>query len=39
MKNIVKYAFGYVKPLKIQGQSKGNGVHFVSNTAPVNIQV
>lgn len=39
MRTILRNSFGHVKPLKIHGQTEGNGVHFISNITPNNIQI
>ncbi len=39
LRTIVRSSFGKVKPLKIHGQTEGNGVHFISNITPNNIQI
>lgn len=39
IKTILRSSFGNVKPLKIHGQTEGNGIHFVSSITPNNIQI
>jgi len=39
MKTILRNSFGNIKPLKIHGQTEGEGIHFISNITPNNIQI
>jgi len=39
LRTAIRSSFGKVKPLKIHGQTEGDGVHFISSLTPNNIQI
>lgn len=39
VKTILRNSFGNFKPLKIHGQTEGEGIHFISTVSPNNIRI